>query len=161
VEYWGVFALYHLNGVRVPDWLAETPSEKLDAQKLHDLDNAEVRREFVRKIGVERLSYSLGAATLDTLQAPVGGTYTLLELDAGNGSRWKYLRMENPSLPEVWHVEGVPNECDTVQKALNFRNGLTEDQIDEREGAEWYQQGDVILRPRGAAKFKRFPSTIS
>ncbi|WP_213083536.1 hypothetical protein, partial [Escherichia coli] len=62
----------------------------------------------------------------------------------------------NPSVG-VWHVEGVHPRCATVQGALNWRNGLTPEQIDEVNGAEWLQQGDVILKPKGAVKFKSQP----
>ena len=68
--------------------------------------------------------------------------------------------MLNPSIG-VWHVEGVHPSCDTVRKALNFRVGLTEDQIDDINGADWYEQGDVILKPKGVAKFKSSPTILT
>jgi hypothetical protein len=55
----------------------------------------------------------------------------------------------------------VPNDVKTVREALNWRNGLTETQIDDKSGADWYQQGDVILRPRGAIKFKSLPLVLT
>ena len=69
--------------------------------------------------------------------------------------------MENASIPELYHVEGVPQSCRTVRDALNVRNSLTEEQIDDENGIDWYQQGDVILRPKGAKKFKRLPKKLT
>ena len=71
--------------------------------------------------------------------------------------------MSNPSLPEVWHVEGVPPDTKTVAEALNYRNGLSPDQIDDENGIEWYQQGDVTMRPKAekGAKFRSRPTIIT
>jgi len=159
LDYEGSWKIFALNGVRVPEWLAMQTSSELNPIKLFDIENAEIRREFVRKIGMERLCYSLGAKEIDVWEAPIGGKYTLLELDV-KGRIWKFLKMQNPSIG-IWHVEGVPNECETVYQALNFRNGLTENQIDDENGANWYQQGDVILRPKGASKYKRLPVVLT
>ncbi len=159
----GLVAVWALHGVRVPQWLAETSAEEIDPQKLLKIDNAQVRAEFVRKVGIERICYSLRAKTLDSQVIEIGGqqhAYELLGLPI-DGELYHYLKMQNPSVPELWHVEGVPQECSTVYAALNFRNGLTEEDIDEEDGAEWYQQGDLILRPAKATKFKRFPKVLT
>jgi len=155
IEYTNAWSIWALNGVRVPGWLAREPSETIDPRKLTSLDNAEVRREFVRKIGIDRICYKLGAKVADKL-----GSYELLRLAVGEGRTWTYLKMLNPSIG-TWHVEGVPNEINTVQEALNWRNGLTADMIDDENGADWVQQGDVILRPRGVSKFKGKPSILT
>jgi hypothetical protein len=148
-------ALYAIHGVRVPAWLVETPAERLDPRQLLTIDNAEVRRCFVTKVGIERVCHALKALEVDQ-----DGSYTLLMLDLGDGRQRPYLRMANPSVPEVWHVEGVHPDCRTVQDALNFRNGLRPDQVDDVTGADWFQQGDVCLFPRGATKFKSRPSIL-
>jgi hypothetical protein len=157
---WGI---YRLNGVAVPKWLAVTPDSQLDPAKVATIDNAEVRREFVRKVGIERIAQKLNAKTLNKAAFKnESGThsYELLALDAGGAQPWKFLKMENPSLPGTYHLEGVPNELQTVKEALCFRNGLSANQVDEENGAEWLQQGDVILRPKGAKKFKLFPKAL-
>lgn len=157
VEWGDGWGRYALNGVRVPEWLAMTPAEQLDPQKIMRLDNVEHRREGIRKIGVERMVYSLGGKTLDS-----EGEYELLSMDLGDEvGEARALKMHNPSLPEVWHVEFVGPECQTVQDALNYRNGLTPDMIDDENGAEWYQQGDVIMRPAGAEKYRSRPSMLT
>ena len=111
------YALYALNGVRVPDWLATTPAEQLDPRKIVSIENAEQRREGVRKVGVERLVQQMGAKTLDRQ-----GDYELITLHLGDERIRPYLKMRNPSLG-VFHVEGVHPNCETVQEALTWRNG--------------------------------------
>jgi hypothetical protein len=111
---WGVHAL---NGVRVPEWIVMTPAEKIDCHEFSKISNAEVRREFVRKVGVERLMVKLGSKMLDKQ-----GDYELHSIPLGGRTGdWPYLKMLNPSIG-VWHVEAVSKKCDTVEKALNFRN---------------------------------------
>ncbi len=159
----GLIVIWALHGVQVPQWLAETSAEDIDPRKLLKIDNAQVRAEFVRKVGIERICYSLKAKVLDSKVIEIGGqqhAYELLGLPI-DGELYHYLKMQNPSVPELWHVEGVPQECLTVYAALNFRNGLTEEDIDDKDGAEWYQQGDLILRPAKATKFKRFPKVLT
>ena len=146
--------LWHLHGVRVKQWLAETRAEELDPTQITKIDNAEVRREFVRKVGIDRIVYKLGAKTIEER-----GNYQLLRMEIA-GRPWTYLKMLNPSIG-AWHIEGVPNEIATVSEALNFRNGLTPDMIDDENGADWFQQGDVILKPRGAKNFKRQPIVLT
>src|SRR5690606_10140024 len=101
--------------------------------------------------------YKLGARVVED-EPPM---YQLVEIDLGLRRPARALKMANPSVPEVWHVEFVPPECETVQHALNFRDGLTEDQIDGEDGAEFSQLGDVLLKPKGATKFKSRPSQLT
>lgn len=108
---------YSLNSVIVPQELVETKSEDLDCNKFISLQNAEVRREFIRKIGIERLCIKLGSKILDRQ-----GTYELHEIDLkGATGKWPYLKMLNPSIG-IWHMECVDKSCSTVEQALNWRN---------------------------------------
>ena len=149
---WGVWAL---NGVRVTQEIVETPANQLDPKLILTTQNAEWRREIVRKIGIERVCLALNAECVDK-----EGDYELLMLSLGDRRRRPYLKMRNPSIG-VFHIEGVSPQCRTVQQALNFRNGLTPSMIDDKNGADWIQQGDVILRPRGAQKFKSRPIVLT
>lgn len=47
------WSLYHVHGVRVPDWLIESPQE-LSATKIDAETNAEVRRVMLDRFGAER-----------------------------------------------------------------------------------------------------------
>ena len=118
VHYPDGWSIYALNGVGVPEWLVETPPTDLDARKFAELENVEIRREFVRKVGIERIVMELGAEVLDRR-----GEYELLSVDLGGQTgKWPYLKMRNPSIG-VWHLEAVVKECATVEQALNWRNG--------------------------------------
>ena len=114
--------LYFLNGVLVPEEIVTTPAQKLDPHMLLKETNAEVRREIVRKIGIESVCYKLGAKVSDK---SADGVYELLMLDLGDGRERPYLKMRNPSIG-VYHLEGVPTGIVTVEQALNWRNGVSE-----------------------------------
>jgi len=107
-----------LNNVQVPEWLAYTPSSKIDPKEVSKIENAEIRREFVRKVGIERICHALNCEVVDRQ----GEVYELILLDIGDGRRREYLKMRNPSI-DTFHVEGVPPGTKTVQEALEFRNG--------------------------------------
>ena len=109
---WGVYVLH---GVRVPGWIVETPADQLDPALLLKEPNAEVRRELVRKVGIERVCKKLDAKVVDQQ-----GEYELLSLDLQDGRQRPYLKMRNPSIG-VFHIEGVHPDCETVQQALNWR----------------------------------------
>ncbi len=117
------FAVWSLNGVRVPQWLSETRTEDLDPRKLLKIDNAQVRAEFVRKVGIERVCHGLKAKCVDKR-----GSYELLMLDLQDGRNPRpYLKMLNPSVPNLWHIEGVHPDCVDVAGALKWRNGGIEE----------------------------------
>ncbi len=108
---------YYLNGVSVNEEIVLTPASKLNPQLVLKEQNAEVRREIVRKIGVERLCDKLGAKVID-----MKDNYELLDLNLGDNRMRPYLKMINPSIG-TYHIEGVGPECRTVDQALQFRNG--------------------------------------
>ena len=109
-------SVWALNGVRVSQVIAETPADKLDAQLLLKEPNIDIRREIVRKIGIERVCRDLGAKTIDRET-----NYELLLLNIGEHRRVPYLKMLNPSIG-VYHIEGVPPGTKTVKQALFWRN---------------------------------------
>lgn len=112
---WGVWAL---NGVLVGKEVAETPAAELKTEWVLVEKNAERRREIVKKIGLPRVMRELDAKVIDTM-----GSYELLELGLQDGRRRPYLKMQNPSIDEI-HIEGVHPDCNTVEKALAWRNGM-------------------------------------
>lgn len=159
IEYAGNLCGWALNGVRVSQHLAETPAEELDPRELLPNEaNAQVRAEIVRKIGVLRCLELMDA---EEIHAEPDNAYTLYKVNFED-NELRCLKMRNPSVPDMWHCEWVPNECNTVQDALNFRNQLTPDMIDDENGLEWDQQGDVIIRPSGEGlKFKSRPRQLT
>ena len=119
VRYEDGFGIYMLNGVNVPEWLVMTPVEEMEATKFAEIKNVEVRREFIRKIGIEHLVDELDCELLDKQD-----DYELVLIDLGGDTgKWPYLKMKNPSLENTWHIEAVGEECKTVEDALKFRNG--------------------------------------
>jgi hypothetical protein len=120
IEFADGWSIYMLNGVRMKKEYVMTPWNELDPTCILKETNAEVRRELVRKIGIERVCDSLGSEVLDT-----EGDYELISLDLGDGRRRPYLKMKNPSIG-VYHIEGVPPETKTVAAAIEFRNGTKE-----------------------------------
>lgn len=113
------YGLYALNGVVVPEWLVMTPRHELDCQVFLKLTNAEVRREFIRKIGVETLCKNLGSKVIDKKD-----TYELHLVDLkGTTGEWPYLLMLNPSI-STYHMECVDKSCKTVEQALAWRNSM-------------------------------------
>lgn len=126
IRYADGFSVFALNGVRVPEWLACTPEGEIDPVKFAEIENAEIRREFVRKVGVERIASSCGAEVKDKQ-----GNYELVLVDLGGRTgKVPYLKMLNPSIG-VWHLEGVAPGITTVAEALKWRNGgpLTPSQL--------------------------------
>ena len=118
VEYRDGFKVFALHGVRVPEWLVMTPVSQLSGDMLtsrKELKNAEIRREFVRKIGIERCLSQLGWQVIDKKDDYELGTVNVID----NTPR-KYLKMLNPSVG-VWHLEAVHPDCNTVQDAINWR----------------------------------------
>jgi len=141
VVYRDGWSIWALNGVRVPQWIAE--DRDLDPKRISEIDNAQVRAEFVRKVGVERLCHALGATVIDA-----SGSYELLLLDIGDGVPREYLKMLNPSVPELWHIEGVMPGIRNVQAALNWRNGL--EMIDAPHGTDvTHQEHHTVRLPPG------------
>ena len=86
------FALWRLNGVAVPDWLAAQPADAIDPRRLPAIPNAEVRREFIRKVGLGRVLPALGARVISS-----SGRYELLELDLGDGRAGPISRCRTPA----------------------------------------------------------------
>jgi hypothetical protein len=108
--------VYALNGVRMKPEHVLTPAEKLDPTECLKETNADIRRELIRKMGVESMLAHLPHKVLDTQ-----GDYSLLKIDfPGLVQDTRFLKMLNPSIG-VWHVEGIERSCNTVEQAINWR----------------------------------------
>jgi len=120
VSYLDGTKVWCLNGVRVPKELAELHHSAINPKILLKEKNAEVRREIVRKIGIERICDELNAKCVDSK-----GDYELLMLDIGDNNIRPYLKMRNPSLG-IYHIEGVHPNIRDIDAALKWRNGTDE-----------------------------------
>jgi len=122
IQYPDGFSVWGLNGVRVTKEIAETPFDKLDVKLILQEKNAEVRREIVRKIGIERVCKELNAKTIEKGKDHAGNPCELLLLDLQDGRKRPYIKLENPSI-SCYHIEGLPPEVSSLEMAFNFRNG--------------------------------------
>ena len=131
VEYRDGYSLYLSNGIRMPKELILTPTNEITSKQVLTEQNVDVRRELIRKIGMPRFCELTNAVKVDTAVVEVKNgegvsrflTYDLIDLELdGKGLKGRYLRMDNPSVKGAVHVEGVPNETNTVQEAIVWRN---------------------------------------
>lgn len=117
LEYSDGLKAWYLNGVQMPQWIVESAPQEVDVKKGLKLENAEQRREFIRKVGVERVYQVCGGKVLDK-----EGDYELVSLNLPDKRARPFLKMKNPSIG-VYHIEGVPPHIKTVQQAINWRAG--------------------------------------
>ena len=130
IEYgdgWGVYSIY---GRRCPERVIKTPVNQIPIEWWADEENVETRLAVEQKIGTARILKELNAKQVHSRQMEIPGPenklflhrYNVVEMAFKNGDKRKVLEMVNPSTGEI-HREWVPPECDTVEKALAFRNG--------------------------------------
>ena len=94
-----------------------SPAESIRPEDVLAEQNVDVRRELIRKVGIERMLAKLAHKELN-----VRGDYTLLSVRLSDEvPDARYLKMVNPSVG-CFHLEGVAPECNTVEQALNWRN---------------------------------------
>jgi hypothetical protein len=126
----GDFKIYALNGVRVPEYLAVTPSHKLDLNQYTKETNADIKAEFIRKAGVERF-LEMGKLVdsytkYDQEDHPFWwqSEYELYDMKALFPSLKSapYIKMRNFTT-KIFHMEGVSPKCKTVKDALKERFG--------------------------------------
>ena len=127
----GDIKIYALNGVRVPEYIAVTPEEQIDLEYYNTLTNADVKAEFVRKVGIERFKHK--GRILDTYKNYDKEThewwyksqYELWEMEClfdGLNSA-PFLSMQNQTVPDVFHFEGVSPQCKNLKDAIKERFG--------------------------------------
>lgn len=110
--------LFYLNGVRVPKGIAMIPTDRLDPELVLSEWNAEVRREIIRKIGMNRVMSEFKGRVIDAWNG-----YELIKLNIPKMKTIPvYLKMTNPSTGFI-HFEGVPPEIAKCRDALSWRVG--------------------------------------
>ena len=126
---------YVLEGIPVDKKWVTMKAEDITIEDILSIENVDVRRAVVGKIGSERFNFML-ASTKDVAVLDKREGYELLDIplnfSIANGRRTrgepyhgKYLRMINPSTGAI-HVEGVDNACGTVDDAIRWRAGNVE-----------------------------------
>ena len=119
IKYKNGFELYHLNGVKVTKEIVKIKPEKITVNMILQEQNVEVRRELLRKLGIDNFIKKLKTKPIDT---PEDKVYELYKFKIGNDIDATYLKMLNPSLKDTYHFEGVANSCKTVEEALAWRD---------------------------------------
>lgn len=126
----GDFRIFALNGVSVPEYLAVTPGHELDLDLYNQEQNADVKAEFVRKAGIERF-LQMGKKldsfeNYDQEENPWWwkSEYELWDMQSlfPSSKTAPFLRMANQTTG-IWHLEGVPPECQTLPDAIKSRFG--------------------------------------
>jgi hypothetical protein len=129
IEYPG-YKLFSLNGITVPEYLVMTASEDLTMEFFKAEKNADVKAEFVRKYGVERM-LDLGKKVdsfenYDQEEQPWWwkSEYELHDMAVlFEGLEYQpYLKMKNQTTG-IWHVEAVSPACTTLPLAIKERFG--------------------------------------
>ena len=112
-------ALYTLWDIDVDEKWVMTPVEDIKIDEVLAIPNVDQRAVVMRRIGVE--NFVKQAEIIDTDNSHPHGPYNLIDLGKVlNRESAKYLEMTCPSTGNH-HVEGVSNECKTVQEAINWR----------------------------------------
>lgn len=111
------FALYCLNGIRVPKWLVETPAEKIDPILALTEKNVDVQREIIRKVGADRVLKASNAEEIDVYtDGKTNLTYKLMRMKIGDSIDRMYLYFEHASMKGIYYAQPVPPE---TRKALH------------------------------------------
>ena len=116
LEYRDGWKVYCLNGIRMKEEYVMTPAEKIKPETVMAESNIDIRRELIRKVGVDRLLKC--GKVVET-----AGEYALYNMAPifPNVPYAPHLLMKNPSVPGVFHLEGVSQDCRTVKHAINWR----------------------------------------
>ena len=117
VSYNGHCEVYALNGVTMKKEYVMTPANEILPETIMKETNVDVRRELLRKIGIERIMESLPHKLLEKKD-----NYELYSIDLSDDLKdARYLKMTNPSVG-CFHLEGVSPEINSISEALKWRN---------------------------------------
>lgn len=136
----------------IPEWVIETTPAKMDPAKIMELKNMDHRRIAIQKIGIEKMM-----SGSKIIHEEKETCYILRDMQHlfPNVETAPHLEMVCPSNSGT-HLEGVSEECKTVQDALDFRASgagfvgawrpRTIDGFEQKNGIEGqHQQGDVNM----------------
>ncbi len=127
LKYSDGYGLYMLNGVSVPKYLAVTPAGNLDVEFFKKEKNADVKAEFIRKYGIDRMM-EMGKV-IDTYKKYNNGEwwersgYTLIDMSPIFESidYAPHIKMVNQTIEGLYHLEAVAPECKSLEDALVWR----------------------------------------
>ena len=176
--------VWYLYGVKVTKEEFEMEPEKVDIKKyIINEKNMQRKMAWLNKVGMELFYKRMGKAkVLDEERNNKGEiVYQLLEFNNKDifSRPVIYLYMRNPSVG-VFHLEGINhNDLSAIQKelkkyginvkeksitcALHWRKParMKEIPVDDVNGEEWCQQGDVCVWNKNAKALKLRPSVLT
>ena len=76
------------HSIFLPKWLADKGMDNVISRDILRTRNAEIRREIIRIVGIERVCYDLGAKVIDR-----AGGYELVVLDLQDGRNRPFLKI--------------------------------------------------------------------
>jgi hypothetical protein len=127
IEWSDGYKQYYLNGIGMKEKYVMTSSEKLDPGEILKEPNVEIRRELIKKTGIERMLSVLKNRLLDKR-----GNYELYSIELSDEVKdARYLKMINPSVG-CFHMEAVGPECKNVGESLRWRN------------SNWYEDAEIL-----------------
>ena len=152
------YELYRFNGIRIDkkEHYATLKPDDFTKEIFSKEENADIRRELIRKVGNERLLNILDYKVIDSFEE-----YKLISFDIGDGRIRPHLKMICPSTKLI-HILGTRPENDTCKKALAFlfqqnewKRPIKEDSIVNEYSIDSYSDNDVVLR-HGDVNFKKY-----
>jgi len=175
--------VFYLYGVEVSEEEFYLEPEKVDIQKyIINEKNIQRKMAFLNKVGMELFYKRVGKANiLDEEKNKKGEIiYQLLEFDNKEFFTESafYLYMRNPSIG-VYHLEGInkndlPKVFDEIKHvgikkinsidcALHWRKGdnMRKIKVDNINGEDWKQQGDVCIYNKNAKSLKLRPCKLT
>lgn len=120
VEYHDGIKIYRMNGILIPENFIKKSPDEINVESVLSITNVDVRREVIRKVGLERLIK--GRKPIHKSNHEELSSYALHRIII-RGNRAVFLEMKNPSTGDI-HVEGVHPDCNTVEGALAWRNNI-------------------------------------
>lgn len=125
------FAIYAINGVRLPEYIIMRP-EEITVEKIRSERNAEIKRIMRERYGEGRYLADIGAKVLDVDSiavdklAPRSQSIQRALIEDDEGNRW--LVGSDGSTKRVYHMR-VPNESQTCTEAHMAICGFSEQDI--------------------------------
>jgi ribosomal protein L17 len=123
--YRDTYSLYRSNGIEMKKEYIETPKDKITKEMFLSEENADMRRELIKKIGMPRTIKILDPKVVDKFKTKNGGEYRLLKINFDKRRDRTYLQMKCPSTKND-HILGVLDTCETAKEAWCFLNNEPE-----------------------------------
>lgn len=113
---------YYVAGVHMDGDLIENPG-KITKERIFGERNVEVRKALIDIVGMNQFMSMTNATELDKDTDGQGMPRRLLEVDAGDGDRWRVVEVECPSKRDK-HYLWVPPDMESCSKAIAWTFGF-------------------------------------